>query len=114
MRVDLVLLHLSAVDHFHEKRVAQQGLDADLMAQVSDPASAEDALHHQNHVAAVWLDQFDQIICGGFAFFDFQEWMNFLFAPCRQSSAAAPILPIPGNRRPWHVTGDRPGGQLEL
>lgn len=49
-------------DHFHEPRVAQHGLDGELMALVSDPVSAEDALHRQNHVAAVWLDRFYQII----------------------------------------------------
>ncbi len=56
LRVDLVVLHLSAVDRFHVQRVTQHELDVDLMAKVRDPVPGENALHRQDHVAAVGLD----------------------------------------------------------
>ena len=44
--------------------MAQHELDADLAAQICNPAPGEDALYSQHNVAPLWLDHIDQLFRG--------------------------------------------------
>jgi len=63
--VDLVVLHLSAVDRFHVQRVAQHELDADLAAQVCDPVPAEHAFNGDRQILTILGDRVAECITAG-------------------------------------------------
>ena len=62
--VDLVVLHLCAVDRLHVQRVAQNELDTDDAAQIRHPVLGKDALNGQGQVLPVRLEHISESLSG--------------------------------------------------